>query len=133
MATGYREMPDTGMNREAAMKLGGGRPVRAEFLTKFAQSDRPTEAQTSILQALMLMNGKVMAQATALENSETLASVASAPFLSTPERIETLYLAALSRQPTAKERDRAEQFLQEAAKQKTGSTQKSAANNALAD
>ena len=45
------------------------------------------------------MNGPLIASATSLETSDTLAAVAEAPFLDTPGRIETLYLAALTRRP----------------------------------
>jgi hypothetical protein len=99
-ATGYREP-----------RLGGpvlGRPIdprspRTQFLVKFASQERKTETQTSILQALSLMNGKFIADATSLERSTTLAAVVDAPFLSTARRVETLYLAALTRRPRAEE------------------------------
>ena len=46
--------------------------IRADFVTKFGNSsDKATEVQTSILQALTLMNGKVVADATSLARSET--------------------------------------------------------------
>jgi hypothetical protein len=57
------------------------------------------------------MNGKVTASATTLEHSETLAAVVEAPFLSVPQRVETLYLAALSRKPEVRELDRAVKFV----------------------
>ena len=77
---------------------------RAEFLEKFARQDeRPTEAQTSILQALALMNGRLVAGATRLEEGATLSAVAEAPFLDPPGRVETLFLATLSRRPTPEE------------------------------
>ena len=80
---------------------------QGDFLAKFTnQSDKATEVQMSILQALTLMNGRLVADATSLERSEMLAAVVSAPFMDTTERIETLYLAALSRKPTANELDR---------------------------
>ena len=82
---------------------GNGSP-REEFRTKFGrQAERPTEVQTSILQALTLMNGKMIGDATSLERSELLAAVVDSPFMDTQERIETLYLAALTRKPKAKE------------------------------
>lgn len=84
--------------------FGPANSPRTEFLTKFAnQSDKATEHQTSILQALTLMNGKLVADATSIERSETLAAVADAPFMDMKERIETLYLATLSRRPSDKE------------------------------
>jgi hypothetical protein len=79
-----------------------------ELAARFArqQTEKPTEVQASILQALTLMNGKLIDDATGLEKSATLAAVANAPFLDTAGRIETLYLAALSRKPRPDERDR---------------------------
>jgi hypothetical protein len=134
LATGYRDAG--GDDNLITGLLGGSRSARSEFLTRFALSDRPTEAQTSILQALALMNGKVTVAATTLERSETLAAVADAPFVNNAQRVEALYLAALSRKPTAKERDRAVQFLQEAvaeAKPKDQAARRAATSNALAD
>ena len=81
--------------------------ARGEFVAKFSgANDRPTEVQTSILQALTLMNGKVMSDSTSVKDSETLAAVVDAPFLSTQGKLETLFLATLSRKPTSKESSR---------------------------
>jgi hypothetical protein len=110
-ATGYR---DTGGGTDLFSALGGARSPRSEFLARFAPSDRPVDTQTSILQALALMNGKVTAAVTTVEKSETLAAVVDAPFLDTAGRVEALYLAALSRKPTTKELARADKFVREA-------------------
>ena len=76
----------------------------AEFRNRFADQSVPrTEAETSILQALALMNGKLTSDATDLEKSETLVAVAEAPFLETRQRVESLFLATLSRQPAPEE------------------------------
>ncbi len=93
-ATGYREsQPQPGMLRPIPF----GTP-RAEFLARFANaSDRRTEHQTSILQALALMNGNFVADATSLDRSETLSAVLDAPFLDDRQRLDALFLAALSR------------------------------------
>jgi hypothetical protein len=73
---------------------------RARFLDLFAnREERPTEAQTTILQALTLMNGADMARATDPEADGLLGAVAEAPYLDTAGRIEVLYLAALTRRP----------------------------------
>jgi hypothetical protein len=135
MATGYR---DTGGGDDLFSQLAGGkRSARADFLTKFAnQSDRPTRAQTTILQALSLMNGQVTADATSLERSETLGALLDAPFLSTAERVETLYLAALARRPSTKELARAVRFVEDAvrdAKGRTEEARRAAYGNAVAD
>jgi len=74
--------------------------------------------------------------ATSLEKSETLAAVVDAPFASTAERIETLYLATLSRKPEAKEIDRTVRFVENArarARGKDAKTQTTAYNRSLAD
>jgi hypothetical protein len=84
---------------------------RAEFLRKFAAQEKRTEFQTSILHALSLMNGKFVADATSLNRSETLAAVADAPFLDMGQRIETLFLATLSRKPRPAEADRFLQYV----------------------
>jgi hypothetical protein len=133
-ATGYR---DSGGGDDLLTGLvGGNRSARSEFLTRFALSERTTEAQTSILQALALMNGKLTAAATTLEKSETLAAVADAPFLTMPQRVETLYLAALARKPTGRESDRAVKFIQDAvrsAQTPDAAGRRAATSNALAD
>ena len=134
MATGYRD--SGGGDDLISGLLGGNRSARSEFLTKFAPSERPIEAQTSILQALTLMNGKVTADATSLTKSETLAAIVDVPFASTAERVETLYLAALSRMPEAKELARAVRFVEDAAKRAKTQDDKGrreASGNALAD
>jgi hypothetical protein len=82
-----------------------GRSPRGQFQKAFP-GGKPTEARTSILQALMMMNGAAVADQTTLATSEVLAAVADAPFLSTEGRVETLFLAALTRFPTPDERER---------------------------
>ena len=91
-ATGFRE----GMG-PYAMGDGG---TQGRFLDLFANRDeKPTEAQTSILQALTLMNGSLVSGATSLQGGDTLAAVAEAPYLDTAGRVEELFLAALTRRP----------------------------------
>jgi hypothetical protein len=120
MATGYRD--SGGVGEDLLSALGGGkRSARSEFLTKFANlSERPTRAQTTILQALALMNGRVTADATSLGRSETLGALLDAPFLSTAQRVESLYLAALARRPNTKELGRAVRFIEEAVQDARG-------------
>ena len=79
---------------------------RQKFLARFAHHDKPTEAPTSILQALYLMNSVFVAERTSLEQNKTLATIADAAKTDTSRRVETLYLVVLSRKPTAAERKR---------------------------
>jgi hypothetical protein len=100
-ATGYRG----GLSNSPNQYAQDG--ARAEFLTKFANSsDKRTEFQTSILQALSLMNGKFISNATSLDRSETLAGLLDAPFLDDRQRLDALHLAALSRPMRAREAER---------------------------
>ena len=94
-ATGFRP----GANAMMTVDAFGG-DARGRFLELFASRDeKPTEGQVSILQALSLMNGPLIAAATSPETGDTLAAVADAPFLSIAGKVETLYLAALTRRP----------------------------------
>jgi Protein of unknown function (DUF1549)/Protein of unknown function (DUF1553) len=102
-ATGHRE--NSPIN-QGFIVFGLNSP-REEFLSRFrSQSEKATDAQTTILQALALMNGNLIGDATSLERSETLAAILDAPFFTNADRIETLFLATLSRKPTAKELQR---------------------------
>jgi hypothetical protein len=79
---------------------------RQKFLSRFAHQDKPTEAPTSILQALYLMNNSFVAERTSLEQNKTLATIADAAKTDTSRRVETLFLVVLSRKPTAVEQKR---------------------------
>jgi hypothetical protein len=95
------------------VNLPAGNPQRTEFLQRFGanQGEKRTEAQTSILQALALMNGSFVAELTSLQGKGTLATAANAKELDTAGRIETLFLATLSRKPTARESARLVAFV----------------------
>src|SRR5262249_5067697 len=109
-ATGYRDATPAGYPG-VAIKGPGGDP-REEFLARFAAAGgKPTENQTSILQALTLMNSKLVADATSLERSETLAAVVDAPFLDTGGKIEVLYFATFARRPSEAESARVTKFI----------------------
>jgi hypothetical protein len=66
----------------------------------------PVDSETTILQALALMNSSVIDTSTAPGRGSTLAALLDAPFLDTAGRIETLYLCTLSRRPTPEEAQR---------------------------
>jgi hypothetical protein len=79
-------------------------PVRQEFLDNFKnEAESPAERASTILQALQLMNGGFVTDATNLTDSLTLAAVIDAPFLDTPGKIEAMFLTTLSRPPSADE------------------------------
>ncbi len=97
-ATGHLERN----RRDQAFAIDDNRP-RSEFLEAFSNdTDPPTERQTTILQALAMMNGRFLTQTTN-PDAGLLAAVVNFPDMQTDERIETLYLAALGRRPRATE------------------------------
>jgi hypothetical protein len=101
-ATGYA--PPAENTGEYA--FGPSTAPRAKFLAKFpTQPDQPTEAHTSIQQALHLMNGRLSADAVSLEKSRALAAIADGPG-GPAERVERLFLVVLSRKPTEAEAKR---------------------------
>jgi len=78
--------------------------ARAHFLELFAsRQEKPVEADTTIIQALTMMNGSYIDGATNPVTSQVLGAIVKAPFLDTPGRIETLYLATLTRRPRPEE------------------------------
>ncbi|HEV3022591.1 MAG TPA: DUF1549 and DUF1553 domain-containing protein, partial [Pirellulales bacterium] len=95
--------------------------MRGQFLARFAdESARRSEAQTSILQALSLMNGSFTAGAASPDRGQLLSAVNELPYLDTAGRIETLYLATLSRRPTADESSRVVAYLGRSSDEKEG-------------
>jgi hypothetical protein len=92
----------------------GNQTPQGEFLDTFDDGGAPrTDRETTILQALALMNGQQTTAATNRGDSQTLAAVVEAPFLSTEEKIETLYLAALCRPPRPKELERFKKYVED--------------------
>jgi len=79
---------------------------RGRFVKQFPTGGKVTESQTSILQALMMMNGTEMAQQTTIKTGQTLTAIVDAPFLTTETRIDALYRAVVCRNPTVEEREK---------------------------
>jgi hypothetical protein len=88
----------------AALRGGGGSP-RAQFLAKFAAQEQKTDYQTSILQALYLMNNDFITDRTSAKKNRTLATLAEQR-TSTARKVESLYLVVLSRKPRPDESER---------------------------
>jgi hypothetical protein len=70
---------------------------RRQFLEKFNPTGKKTETETTIIQALTLMNGGMVAEATNMQSSRTLGAIVELPGLTPEERIDAIYLAVLSR------------------------------------
>ena len=85
---------------------------QARFLCEFADvHESAAEAQASIPQALMMMNGRLVEEAISLARSRTLATVLSGKAKTAAQAIDELYLAALSRPPRPEERQRLTAFV----------------------
>jgi hypothetical protein len=92
-ATGYRDERDRGA-------------ARRQLLARFALTGAAGEPETSVQQALTLLNGRFVEWATDPEACPTLVAVTQTPGMTLAQRVEALYLATLSRKPTAAEADR---------------------------
>jgi hypothetical protein len=81
-------------------------PARLDFIARFqAPTQSATEFQAGIPQALTLMNGRAIAEATDVNGSGLLAAL-EAPFFNDQQRVEAMFLSTLSREPTDEERSR---------------------------
>eukprot|EP00913_Durusdinium_trenchii_P023373 g21951.t1 len=77
------------------------------FIARFeAPSQSATEFQAGIPQALTMLNGQFIAASTDVNRSDILVALSESPFMSDRDRVETLFLATLSRMPTKAERAR---------------------------
>ncbi len=103
-ATGFRE-PAFMRNQQNFGFVQPNNP-RSQFLAQFANSERATETNTTILQALMLMNGRFIGDQTDLARSELLAAIVDMPGWDTNQRVSNLFLTAFARNPTPEELER---------------------------
>jgi hypothetical protein len=86
---------------------------RAAFLSRFASRDRTIDRQTSILQALHLMNGQQMAEAIDFDRNRALQTLAEATGQTSAGMVDSLYLTTLSRPPTREETDRLVRYIEQ--------------------
>jgi hypothetical protein len=91
-------------NPESARFSGQGNTLMQRLNEAF--SDNPDQFRAGIPQALLIMNGVLVSTATDLEESRTLRAVVEARFLEPKNKVETLYLAALTRRPEPRELDK---------------------------
>lgn len=79
---------------------------RGRFLELYRDdAESPLQKETTILQALAMMNGDFVVSSTSLEDSQMLRAVVEFPLMSDAERLDSLFLATVSRLPTDDERD----------------------------
>jgi len=87
-------------------KIVGNPQQRAQFLATFTSQDQRIETQTSILQALYLMNGAFIR-----ERSRLPMLTIGVQNTTTQRRVEALYMMVLSRLPRQNELDRMVRFI----------------------
>jgi hypothetical protein len=95
--------------REVGSIPKGGPPMaqrRAEFMSIYTSPDKAIETQTSILQALFLMNG-----AFATERSKRVLQTIAVQNTTTERRVEALYMMVLSRLPRDQEMQRMVRYI----------------------
>lgn len=80
---------------------------RMQLVSRLGESSgaTPEDYAAGIPQALLMMNGRLTSEAVDLESSRLLKAVTEAPFFEVEERVETLYMAVLTRRPVAAELD----------------------------
>ena len=72
----------------------------------------PLEYQGGIPQVLSLLNGPLVARLTNPTTGDLIAALADSPFLNDQQRVETLFLATVSRLPRDRERDQTQRVMQ---------------------
>jgi len=109
-----REEPSHRSSQDGAV-LRINNPTREAFIAQFrAPPGQRTDYQAGIPQALTLMHGQLIHQATDLASSGLLKSL-GAPFFSDQQRVDTLFLATLSRMPEFAERQEMVEYVAMAA------------------
>ncbi len=85
-----------------------------EFVSRFDSSSSRVEYHAGIPQALLLMNGAVVESLTDPQRSRLISAAADSPFFGDDDRIETLFLATLSRPPRPDEAQRSRDYVSKA-------------------
>ncbi|MCG8652608.1 MAG: DUF1553 domain-containing protein, partial [Pirellulales bacterium] len=89
-----------------------GRRVQMVARLSEAIGGRPDDYAAGIPQALLLMNGPMTTDAIDVERSRLLRAVVEAPYFNDDEKLRTLYLAVLTREPNEQEQSELKSFLE---------------------
>lgn len=89
--------------------------TRVQMVNRLGEAigETPEDYASGIPQALMMMNGPITANAIDLQRSRLLRAVVESPFFDKETRLETLYLAVLTRKPTLDESRSLQKYLDE--------------------
>jgi hypothetical protein len=105
-AVGYQTEERTNPDPNVVFNGNGG-GARAEFIAKFANvADKRTETQTSILQALALMNGKFTADAASPTRGGYIIAALEFPGTDTRGKLDWVYMSILGRPMKPAEADK---------------------------
>ncbi len=85
---------------------------RGQFLAKFGTQDRRYDPQTSILQALFMMNGKFMTERTRAETNPDVMALVNDP-RPVERRVRSMFWMILSRPPRAEESQRFTAYIEQ--------------------
>ena len=96
------ERLDVGLERELS--------TRNRFIAQF-YVPRTIAAERSISQSLSMMNSSLIQEMTTTEHNQTLRGIIDAPFLDTEAQVNSLFLAALGRQPSILEQNHVRSYL----------------------
>ena len=107
-ATGYRDSVPPSHRTLSGL---AGDTARGQFVVAFLGESQPNSPQISILHSLKFLHGNVVGGMTDDRAGLLLTAVVEAPYLTDAQRIETLYLAAFARRPTAAEQKLVVEYL----------------------
>lgn len=111
-AIGAKRETTPQFNNNAFVQPGQPMNLRGQFLTRFNGEEKAGERQTSILQALFLMNNKELADKVKMQNNESLRTIATGTsYENTGARIRSLYMWVLSRPPRSEEVERLARYV----------------------
>ena len=86
-------------------QFGQPNTPRGQFLQRFGTQDRRYDPQTSILQALFMMNGKFLTERTKADHNPDISTLATQPGPNA-KKLRSMFWLVLSRPPRADEVDR---------------------------
>ena len=108
-ATGFYEEP---ARRLQAQFTVNQEDAKSDLLQAFEGSAASAvDRQTTIIQALAMMNGSFTGAATSSANNQTFGAILDYPGMDTEQKLEAMYLATLSRPPRDDERERLVKFV----------------------
>ena len=105
VATHLRDQPTYTQDMRFNQNPFGGNTPRGQFLAKFGTQERRYDPQTSILQALFMMNGKFMTERTRAESNDDIDTLVKSP-QTTRKKVTTMFWMLLSRPPREEELQR---------------------------